>query len=183
MRGGDLVYINESAQRVTFDRDMALSVCDTLATGYSLTQTCQKHPAFPSARTFRLWLAGRGVSEDDCDWLREEFIVAELARADAFVDDCLDIADNGTNDYMEEERKDGSTFFKINSEAIQRSKLRIDTRLWAASRLNPEKYGAKAILTVKVKPMKADAREARIIELFEKCAVALPPPKVINPDD
>ena len=49
----------------------------------------------------------------------------------------FDISDDGTN---ERNGKD-SEGFQLNGEAIQRSKLRVDTRKWALSKLVPKKYG------------------------------------------
>ncbi|TIP31141.1 MAG: terminase small subunit protein, partial [Mesorhizobium sp.] len=42
---------------------------------------------------------------------------------------------------------DGSTTEQVNSEHIQRSRLRIDTRKWVAERMRPKKYGSKVALT------------------------------------
>lgn len=176
----NFVYINDQAQITKFSRELALGVCDVIACGFSVKQACEKHPKFPAPQTFRLWLAGRRIDEDDHEWLREEYTAAEIARADALIDECLDIADETENDWIEEEHKDGSTHFKANTEVISRSKLRIDTRAWAASRVNPEKYGAKAIVTIKVKKLNPTERDARILELLNKCAIPLAAPEKLH---
>jgi hypothetical protein len=62
-------------------------------------------------------------------------------------EDILDIADDGTNDWIEREREDGSTFEVINNEVIQRSKLRVETRKWLMAKTKPKKYGDKLDLT------------------------------------
>lgn len=49
-------------------------------------------------------------------------------------DDILDIADDGTNDFIE--RQEG--FEVVNSENIQRSRLRVDTRKWFMSKVLPK---------------------------------------------
>ena len=49
----------------------------------------------------------------------------------------LDIADDGSNDWMESQ--EGGVDY--NGDAVQRSKLRIDTRKWMAAKLAPKKYG------------------------------------------
>ena len=55
-----------------------------------------------------------------------------------------DIADDGSNDYMEKLDKDGEVIgYSINGENIQRSRLRVDSRKWLASKLLPKKYGDK----------------------------------------
>lgn len=59
-------------------------------------------------------------------------------------DDVLDIAEDGTNDWMERHNFDGAeTGWHINGEAVARSRLRIDARKWMAGKLKPKKYGEK----------------------------------------
>ena len=53
-----------------------------------------------------------------------------------------EIADDGRNDWMEVETKKGS-YVSLNSEAVARSRLRIDQRKWYLSKLAPKKYGEK----------------------------------------
>lgn len=80
-------------------------------------------------------------------WMRkhDEFLKqyarAKQESADAMAEDVLDIADDGENDWMERARPDGSTFVALNSEAIQRSRLRVDTRKWLMAKMKPKKYG------------------------------------------
>lgn len=65
-------------------------------------------------------------------------------RADLYFEETLDIADNATNDWMEKFNSEGeSQGWALNGEHVQRSRLRVDTRKWAAARLNPRKYGDK----------------------------------------
>jgi hypothetical protein len=76
------------------------------------------------------------------------------ARADAFAEDILDIADDATNDYMEVFDKEGESIgYKINTEAIQRSKLRSDNRKWLMARMQPKKYGEKLDVTSGDQPL------------------------------
>lgn len=165
--------------RVYFSRELAQCVCDGIAAGKSVRQVCDRSEHMPTPQAFYLWLAGRGISEDDAHWLQEGYLAAQLARADVFVEESIDIADDSRNDYMEITLKNGDVIDRVDTEAIQRSKLRIDTRLWAAGRLNPEKYGPKAILTVKKEPLTPSAREGRIAELMQKC---LPKARAANED-
>lgn len=100
----------------------------------------------------------RSISQDDnmpCratmfSWMRkhEEFLNqyarAKEESADAFVEEILDIADDGSNDWMERKDAEGEIIgWQLNGEHVQRSKLRVDTRKWAASKLKPKKYGDK----------------------------------------
>jgi hypothetical protein len=64
-------------------------------------------------------------------------------RAEKIFDEMLDIADDGTNDFMSKMIAEDVEIQTLNSEHIQRSKLRIDTRKWTLSKMNPKKYGDK----------------------------------------
>ncbi|EDT6018112.1 DNA packaging protein, partial [Salmonella enterica subsp. enterica] len=60
----------------------------------------------------------------------------------AIAEELFDIADDGTNDWMEKLDKDGEAIgYQLNGEHVQRSKLRIDTRKWYLSKIMPKKYG------------------------------------------
>ena len=60
-----------------------------------------------------------------------------MRQADLLAEECLDISDDVSQDYIEGE--DGNT--KCNTEFVNRSRLRIDTRKWLASKLLPKQYG------------------------------------------
>lgn len=93
------------------------------------------------------------------DWLKadKEFSL-RLAHArelgeEAISQECMDIADNGTNDWMEKQSRDGGTdLYQINGEHIQRSKLRIETRLKLLAVWNPRKWGPKVDMNHGVQP-------------------------------
>ena len=54
----------------------------------------------------------------------------------------LDIADDACNDWMERLGEDGQPIgYQLNGDHIQRSRLRIETRKWLATKLQPKKYG------------------------------------------
>lgn len=55
-------------------------------------------------------------------------------------DEMIDIADDSTEDeiFTDEGRR------LLNKEFVQRSKLRVETRMWIASRLLPKVYGTKS---------------------------------------
>lgn len=66
---------------------------------------------------------------------------AREAQADYLADETIEIADNAQNDWMEARESEQSEGWKLNGEHVQRSKLRIDTRRWFASKIAPRKYG------------------------------------------
>jgi hypothetical protein len=88
-----------------------------------------------------------------CKWLNDfpefaaQYARAREAQADAIFDEILDIADDGSNDWMERRREDGSVDEVFNHEHVTRSKLRIDARKWMAGKLRPKVYGDKLDLS------------------------------------
>lgn len=128
-----------------FTKELADEICAELATGLSLRTVC-KPDEMPSIRTIFYWLR---TNED----FLHQYEKAKAEGADALVDEILEIADDGTNDWMERERQDGSIIDVPNSEHIQRSRLRVDARKWIASKLKPKKYGDKMDLTTDNKPI------------------------------
>ena len=71
---------------------------------------------------------------------------------EAIAQECLEIADNATNDWMEVNGREGETAYKLNGEHVQRSKLRIETRLKLLAKWNPRKWGEKVDLNHGVQP-------------------------------
>lgn len=114
-------------------------VCKELAGGKSLNSIC-KSADMPLRQTVVAWVI-KGEGEPVGSELREfsnKYARARDIQYDLMVDECKDIADDSTNDYME------GKGVVLNREAIQRSKLRIDTRLTIAERCRPKKYGKTA---------------------------------------
>jgi hypothetical protein len=113
--------------------ELADNICSQLADGLSMRTVC-KPKAMPNKATVFKWLR---TNEE----FNDQYVKAKEESADALTDEILDIADNCNNDWMENEGD--STGYKINGEAVQRSRLRIDSRKWLASKLKPKKYGDK----------------------------------------
>lgn len=114
------------------------SICEQLATGVPMAQICRQD-GMPAYRTVKDWM--------DEDSERGRLVSAAIARAreegfDAIAADCLGIADDGTRDY--EQRDDGALV--VNHDHIQRSRLRIETRLKLLAKWDPKRYGDKVQL-------------------------------------
>lgn len=58
-------------------------------------------------------------------------------------DELLEIADDGSNDWMEKTVGSGETITVVDHEHVQRSRLRVDTRKWYLSKLAPKRYSEK----------------------------------------
>lgn len=83
------------------------------------------------------------------DWMNADpEFDGRIARArndgyDELAEECLEIADNATNDWETRHNKDGSEYQAFNPEVVMRSKLRIETRLKLLAKWDPKKYGDK----------------------------------------
>lgn len=115
---------------------LADKICQMIAQGQSVRSICAKKDMI-SMQTFFRWLR-------ENDKFREQYARACEERSYMHAEDIIEIADNATNDYMEKLEGDGYIF---NSENVQRSRLRIDTRKWLMSKLNPKVYGDKLDMT------------------------------------
>lgn len=91
----------------------------------------------PHESTVRSW------ARDDVDKFSTQYTRAREIGYYGMADDLVDIADDGTNDYVEKERENGTKFIAFDAEHVQRSKLRVDTRKWLLAKALPKVYGDK----------------------------------------
>lgn len=121
-----------------YSPELASKICAELAMGRSLRSVC-KDEALPCVATIFNWFR---VHPE----FLEQYTRAKEESADAMAEECLDIADDGTNDYMERLDKDGECVgYQVNGEHIQRSRLRVETRKWLMAKMKPKKYGEKVV--------------------------------------
>lgn len=102
----------------------------------------------PNAATFWRW-----VLEDETGELDEKLVRARERGIEALLDETIDIADDGRNDTYLKELPSGLEVEAVDSDVIQRSKLRIETRIKLAQMLKPKTYGPKLDLTSGNKPI------------------------------
>ncbi|MBX4895428.1 MULTISPECIES: terminase small subunit-like protein [Rhizobium] len=122
-----------------FTQSLVDVICARIADGESLRSICRDE-AMPAKSTVLAWLA-----EDEKSAFRTKYAQAREIQADGFVDEMIEIADDGSNDWME--RSFGEETRRVeNGEALRRSQLRIATRQWIAEKLKPKKYGSKVEL-------------------------------------
>lgn len=125
---------NNTGRPSKYTQEIADKVCHMLAQWYSL-RTVGKEERCPELATI-FWRM-----RDHPEFLKQ-YEKAKEESADALVEEMFDIADNWNNDWMEVNDPD-NPWYKMNGEAIQRSRLRVDIRKRAASKLKPKKYGDK----------------------------------------
>ncbi len=122
----------------TFTQETADAICERLADGESLASIC-RDDAMPGYSTAKRW-------EVQNDEFRAASLRAREVGCHKMGEDCLEIADDGRNDYMERPENKGGGY-EVNGEAIQRSRLRIDTRLRLLGKWLPKVYGDKLELS------------------------------------
>jgi hypothetical protein len=113
-----------------YSPEIAQSIIEQLSEGIPLRVICRQ-PGMPAWRTIYDWL-------DKDEQLSTHVARARLLGYDAIAEECLDIADDSSGDYRLTDK--GRVY---DPEHVQRSKLRVETRLkllacWASS-----KYGAR----------------------------------------
>lgn len=106
-------------------------ICLLIETGLSL-RAVLKQEDMPSSQTFFKWIDGDEQKS-------KQYARACEGRSDSIFEDILQISDDQENDVYKDEK--GNEF--VNYNVINRSKLRVDSRKWMLSKLNPKKYSDK----------------------------------------
>lgn len=118
-----------------YTETLADRICEHLSTGETLRQVCRR-AGMPDISTVLAW---EKTKED----FSQQYARARESGYRAMAEEILEIADDGTNDYVERERADGTKHVVFDGEHVQRSKLRVDTRKWLLSKALPKLYGDK----------------------------------------
>ncbi len=137
-------------------------VCARLAQGESM-RTIGKDESLPCVRTMFNWLT-------DHESFLQQYEKAKADCAEMYAEDIIEIADDSSNDYEDVNDQNGATgATRLNTEHVQRSRLRIDARKWVASKLKPKKYGDKIqqdiTVTTKVEKMTDEELDEHIRSL------------------
>jgi hypothetical protein len=120
---------------IEFDQETADRICEQLTEGLSLRKICLAED-MPCCSTVYKWLTK--VPE-----FAEQYAHARESQADTLADEIIDIADDGSNDWMgDKDDEDGTQY---NGDAVARSRLRVEARKWVAAKLKPKKYGDKTL--------------------------------------
>lgn len=114
----------------------------------SVAWLCERNEHWPSVQTLYNWKAKSPE-------FRNAFNQARRDLADELAYQTIEIADDGSQDALEVERKDGSSYTVLNQEFVARSKLRTEVRRWLAGKLAPEVYGERIDLTARIGPILA----------------------------
>lgn len=106
-----------------------------LADGETLRDIC-KDEHMPKSQTVRTWCL------DDPDGFHVLYMRARELGWMEIADHILEIADDGTNDWMEK-NDPNNPGYELNGEHIRRTEQRIQTRKWMLSKMLPKVFGDK----------------------------------------
>ena len=124
--------------KLVLTRELEDAILADVSEGIPLAESCRKHDV------------GRTTIYDrrdaDADFA-ERLARARVLGEEAIAEETLAIADDGSNDWMKRNRDDGTSEDALNHEHVQRSKLRVDTRLKLLAVWNPSRWGSKVDVT------------------------------------
>lgn len=114
-----------------YTEELATEICRQLAAGNSLRKVCEAE-GMPHRDTVHTWVLTIPSFSDHYARARE-------MQAEHYLDEIIEIADDSMMDKFVDDNGNERT----DSEVVARSKLRVDTRKWAMSKMAPRKYGDK----------------------------------------
>lgn len=123
---------------MAFDQAKFDEVCRRMEAGEALRAICRSE-GMPDPSTIIKWSA---LSADNA----QQYAQAREHQAHALAEQLIEIADDGSNDWMETNDPENPGY-RANGEHIQRSRLRYDARKWLTSKILPKVYGDKIDLT------------------------------------
>lgn len=115
-----------------YTEELGEKICAGIMAGYSLRKVCSAD-GFPALSTLFYWML------DKAHPFSEQYARAREVQAELLADQLIELADDDSNDVTGE-------LGMPNSVAVQRSRLKVDTRKWVASKLLARKYGDSATL-------------------------------------
>lgn len=135
-----LAMISDKFHKVAIGRgklteEIALELLNRLARGETLKQIT-KDLHMPSYQQVMKWV------KSDPDF-QEAYLSAQEFRMNVFADEILEIADDSVGDIRLGFDKNGNVIPEVNVEAIQRSKLRIETRKYLMERYAKGTFAAQ----------------------------------------
>jgi hypothetical protein len=124
---------NKGGAPEVWTQEIADRICEEIATSTKSLRTICKIEGMPCVSTVLKWL------REDKHGFVIQYARAKEEQADFMAEEMLEIADDGSNDFMEI-TKGNNTYNVEDKEVTNRSKLRVETRKWLMSKLKPKKY-------------------------------------------
>ncbi len=162
-----------------YSEEIALAICARVISGASLKDICRAEEMPHEATVYR-WMAAQST-------FCEAIARARAAGMESWAEEMREIADDGSNDFMDRINKDGSKDRVLDNEHVQRSKLRLDTMKWLMSKFAPRRFGDKIEVelsgAVKVEAMSDADVEAKAMRLLMDLGVDVGAPLLLVQDD
>lgn len=130
-------------------------ICERIAThDIGLTKLCAIYEDMPARSNLYEWLHKYQDFQD-------MYAKAKVSQIQILIEEIVDISDNSSKDST----INGQGVSVCNSEFIARSRLRVDTRKWLASKLMPRLYGDRTVVqnesTEETEALKKELKELR----------------------
>jgi hypothetical protein len=119
---------------VKYSRELGEEICRRIANGETLASIIKDH-GMPDRSTVNRWARTKPAFGALYDEARMSFL-------DAKHDECYEIADDVSNDFVDRVGRHGDVYHTLDREHVERSKIRIGVRQWSMSRLS-KKYSEK----------------------------------------
>lgn len=124
---------NKLGRPTIFTSELMKEICDIIASSSKgIRKLCGENADFPNPDTIYRWIR---ENKDFSD----QYAQAKRQQIEVIVDEIMEIANDASHDLIVNEN--GRII--PNHANIHRSRLRIDTRKWLASKLAPKIYGDK----------------------------------------
>ena len=124
-----------------YNNKLGKKICERISAGESVREIV-KDDKMPSSSTIFRWLL-----DERYKLFWEQYEKARNIQAELMFEELLEIADNGSNDWVLRTGNEDKEWWIQNGEAMSRSRLRVDTRKWYLSKVLPKKFGEKLDLT------------------------------------
>jgi len=124
------------SKAIEFSQELFNEICDKIAVSNNgLVKILGSDERYPSHPIFYSWIK---INEENIS----RYACAREAQADFLVDEILEISDDTSQDTITISNGEYDKEVE-NREWINRSKLKVDSRKWIASKFRPTKYGDK----------------------------------------
>ena len=120
--------------------EIAAKICEMLAAGISLRAICQE-PQMPHESTVRKW------AREDVQGFYTQYAHARDIGLDCLADRILEVAETPLVAEKRVQKADGSVEITT-ADAVDRSRLTVDSLKWYLCKLAPKKYGDKIDATL-----------------------------------
>lgn len=154
------------ARPSSYTEQTADLICLRLAEGLSLVKICEMD-GMPDKSTVFRWLFKH-------EEFRDKYAHAREHQAEAMFEEMLSVAYDGSKDWITKIGRSGVEYEAVNHEALNRSRLIVDTIKWCLARMSPRKYGEKLTqdidLTSRADTLTDDQRKARVATLMARGA-------------